>query len=73
MQRGDVLEGHEDVPVQFDVRDILDVAVRGENALLVFAAEERNLDLLTLVLVGVVLDGSQPSARWPGRRKTRPN
>ena len=55
--------------VQLDVRDLVDVAVRGEDALLVFAAEERDLDLLTLVLAGVVLDVAQPSARGStGRR-----
>ena len=35
--------------------DVLDVAVRGQHALLVLAAEERELDLLALVLVRVVL------------------
>ena len=47
----------QDVPVQLDVRDVVDVAVRGQHAVLVLAAEERDLDLLTLVLVGVVLHG----------------
>src|SRR6266496_1254999 len=55
VQRGDVLERHEDVPVQLDMGDVLDVAVRGQHALLVLPAEERDLDLLALVLVGVVL------------------
>src|SRR6059036_94773 len=55
VERGDVLKRDEDVAVQLDVRDVLDIAVRGEHALLVLAAEERDLDLLTLVLVGVVL------------------
>ena len=55
MQRGDVLERHEDVAVQLDVGDVLDRAVRGEHALLILAAEERDLDLLALVLVRVVL------------------
>ena len=41
--------------VQLDVGHILDVAVRREHALLILAAEQRDLDLLTLVLVGVVL------------------
>ena len=45
----------QDVPVQLDVGDVLDVAVRGQDAILVLAAEQRDLDLLTLVLVGVVL------------------
>ena len=56
MERGDVLQRHEDVAVQLDVRDILDVAVRGQNALLVLASEEGDLDLLALVFVRVVLD-----------------
>jgi 3-oxoacyl-[acyl-carrier protein] reductase len=43
------------VPVQLDVGDVLDVAVRGEHALLVVAAEERDFDLLAFVLVRVVL------------------
>ena len=55
VQRGDVLERHEDVAVQLDVGDLVDVAVRGQDALLVLAAEECDLDLLALVLPGVVL------------------
>ena len=55
MQGGDVLQRHEDVAVQLDVGDLVDVAVRRQDALLVFAAEERDLDLLALVLAGVVL------------------
>ena len=55
VERGDVLERDEDVAVQLDVGDVLDVAVRGQHAFLVVAAEERDLDLLALVLVGVVL------------------
>src|ERR1700741_4733798 len=55
VERGDVLERDEDVPVQLDVRDVLDVAVRGQHAVLVLAAEQRDLDLLALVFVGVVL------------------
>src|SRR4051812_2462306 len=58
---GDVLEGHEDVPVQLDVGDLVDVAVRGEDALLIFAAEEGDLDLLTFVLARVVLHHAEPS------------
>src|SRR3954471_24627692 len=57
----DVLEGHEDVPVQLDVRHLVDVAVCGEHAFLVLAAEERDLDLLALVLVRVVLHRSERS------------
>src|SRR6185312_11164956 len=65
-----VLERHEDVPVQLDVRDVLDRAVRGERALLVLPPEERQLDLLTLVLVGVVLHGGE---RSQVRRVARPH
>jgi hypothetical protein len=61
VERGDVLQRHEDVAVQLDVRDILDVAVRGQNALLVFPTEKRDLDLLAFVLVGVVLDARERS------------
>jgi hypothetical protein len=49
------------VPVELDVGDVVDVAVGGEDAVLVLAAEERDLDLLALVLVRVVLDGQEPS------------
>src|SRR5918999_3421829 len=55
VQRGDVLEWDEDVAVQLDVSNVLDVAVGRQRALLVFAAEERDLDLLALVLARVVL------------------
>src|SRR5712691_11591153 len=55
VERRDVLKGHEDVTVQLDVGDVLDVAVRSEHAFLVLAAEERDLDLLPLVLVRIVL------------------
>src|SRR5918992_5588420 len=55
VERGDVLERDQDVPVELDVRDVLDRAVRRENALLVLAAEQGDLDLLALVLVRVVL------------------
>ena len=41
--------------VQLDVRDVLEVAVGGQDAVLVLAAEQGDLDLLALVLVGVVL------------------
>jgi hypothetical protein len=44
------------VSVELDVGDVLHVAVGREDALLVLAAEERQLDLLALVLVRVVLD-----------------
>ncbi len=54
-KRGDVLQRDQDVAVQLDVRDVLEVAVRGEDAVLILAAEQGDLDLLALVLVGVVL------------------
>jgi hypothetical protein len=61
MERRDVLQGDEDVTVELDVRDILERAVRGQNALMVLPSEQRDLDLLALVLVRVVLDGAQAS------------
>ena len=68
----------QDVPVQLDVRDVVDVAVRGQHAVLVLAAEERDLDLLTLVLVGVVLHESslatasdRPGPRSPSTSQLR--
>jgi hypothetical protein len=61
VERGDVLERNEDVAVQLHVGHILDVAVGGQHAILVLAPEQRDLDLLALVLVRVILDASQPS------------
>src|SRR5205814_4705092 len=55
MERGDVLQRDQDVAVQLDVRHVFDDAVGGEDTVLVVAAEERDLDLLALVLVRVVL------------------
>src|SRR5712691_11998204 len=55
VEGGDVLQRDEDVAVQLDVGDVLDVAVRRQDALLVLAAEERDLDLLPLVFARVVL------------------
>jgi hypothetical protein len=55
MERGDVLQGNEDVIVELDVRNALDAAVSRERAFLVLAAEELELHLLSLVLVRVVL------------------
>src|SRR5262245_22209097 len=43
MEACDVLQRNEDVPVQLDVRHVLDRAVRGEDAFLIFAAEQREL------------------------------
>src|SRR3989440_1866278 len=72
VERGDVLERDEDVAVQLDVRDVFDVAVGREHAILVLAAEEGDLDLLALVLVRVVLHAWQGEPiRWgssAGRR-----
>jgi SAM-dependent methyltransferase len=70
MERGDVLEGDEDVTVELDVRHLVDVAVRGQHTFLVLAAEKGDLDLLPLVLARVVLHGSERSppliVRSPG-------
>src|SRR5581483_1031065 len=55
VKRSDVLQRDQDVPVELDVRDVLDVAVRGQHAVLVLTAEQGDLDLLALVLVRVVL------------------
>ncbi len=72
MERGDVLERNQDVPVQLDVCDILEVTVRSEHAVLILAAEERDLDLLALVLVRVVLhaSGRVYPATWASRPST---
>ena len=43
--------------VQLDVRDVLDQAVGGQHTVLIVAPEERDFDLLTLVLVGLVVHG----------------
>ena len=68
----DVLERDEDVTVELDVRDVLDRAVGGQGPLLVFAAEQRELDLLALVLVRVVLHGrSVADPAWPSRYPRR--
>src|SRR6478609_7162474 len=61
VKRRNVLKGDEDVAVQLDVRDLVDVAVRGQHAFLVLAAEQRDLDLLALVLARVVLHRSERS------------
>ena len=68
MQRSDVLQRDQDVTVQLDVRDVLDVAIRGQHAVLVLAAEEGDLDLLALVFVRVVLDAAHPSLSCITRR-----
>jgi hypothetical protein len=46
------------------VRHILEIAVCGQDAVLIFAAEEGDLDLLSLVLVRLVLHSEEPS-RFP--------
>src|SRR5262249_59904852 len=61
VEGGDVLQGDEDVPVQLDVGDVVDIAIRRQHPVLVLAAEERDLDLLTLVLVRVILHVSSES------------
>ena len=73
VQRRDVLERDEDVAVELDVGNVLDRAVRGEHSLLVLAAEERDLDLLALVLVRVVLHErvSLLAASSPSRTASR--
>ena len=63
MHGSNVLEGHQDVPVELHVGNVLDRAVRGQDSLLVLATEERQLDLLALVLVRVVLHGPASLAR----------
>src|SRR3954454_6473330 len=68
VEGGDVLQRDQDVPVQLDVGDVLDEAVRGQHTVLVIAPEERKLDLLTLVLVGVVLHRRPVYWRLSGRR-----
>ena len=47
--------------VELDVRDVLERAVCGEDAFLVLAAEEGDLDLLALILVRVVLHRAESS------------
>src|SRR3954465_5163919 len=68
VERRDVLERDEDVPVQLDVGNLVHVAVRSEHALLVLAAEESDLDLLTLVLACVVLHRPAVSLSGGSRR-----
>jgi hypothetical protein len=55
VEGSDVLEGDEDVAVQLDVRDAFDAAIRGQRAVLIFAAEELDFDLFPFVFVRVVL------------------
>ena len=45
------------MPVQLDVRNLVDQAVGGQHTVLVLASEERELDLFTLVFLCVVLHG----------------
>src|SRR6266550_4617329 len=69
VQRGDVLQRNENVPVQLYVGDVLHVAIGGEDAFLILAAEKGDLNLLALVFVRVVLHrGPQSSgASFPSR------
>src|SRR6185312_3002594 len=61
VEGGDVLEGDQDVAVQFDVRNAFDAAVGGQGSVLVLAPEELDLDLFPFVLVRVVLHRSERS------------
>src|SRR5262249_23984758 len=63
VEGGDVLERDQDVAVELDVGHILDIAGRGQDALLVLAAGECDGDLLSLVLVRVVLHRSKASGK----------
>src|SRR5262249_7825835 len=77
VERGDVLQRDQNVAVQFDVRHVLDDAVSREDAVLVIAAEEGDLDLLALVLVRVVLHEKPVYCRRlranpPGKGAERP-
>src|SRR5579862_5574041 len=67
VEAGDVLERYQDVPVQLDVRDVLDQAIGGQRAVLVLTAEEGDLDALALVLGRVVLHGRivVDQGAWP--------
>src|SRR5262245_54216703 len=67
-----VLERDEDVPVQLDVGHVLDRAVGSQHPFLVLAAEERELDLLAFVLVGVVLHRPQSSRSRLSKRLPTP-
>ena len=49
------------MPVELDVRDVLERAVCGEDTFLVLPAEEGDLDLLALILVRVVLHRAESS------------
>src|SRR6266511_45527 len=70
VEGGDVLQRHQDVAVELDVRDVVDGAVRRQDALLIVAAEERHLDLLSLVLARVVVHRGQSSRPSYGSRRT---
>src|SRR2546430_14528966 len=69
MQGCDVLKRDQDVPVELDVGDVLDRAVRSEHSFLIIPAEQGDVDLLALVLVRVVLHEAAQStrSRFPSR------
>src|SRR5919204_55134 len=69
VQRRDVLERDQDVAVQLEVGDVFDEAVGGEDAVLVVASEERDLDLFAFVFVGVILH----RGRNQSSRRSRPS
>src|SRR5207247_10930320 len=71
VERGDVLQGNENVSVQLDVSDVFHVAIGRQDTFLVLTAEKRDLDLLALVLVRVVLHRFEPSG-LPRREAERP-
>jgi len=50
------------------VGHVLDRAVGRQDALLILTAEQRQIDLLTLVLVGVIFDAFYPSQNRMNRR-----
>jgi hypothetical protein len=73
MKRRDVLEGNEDVAVQLDVGNVLHVAIGRQAALLIFASEERDLDLLPFVLARVVLHGAEGSDSRSSKPSSAPD
>jgi hypothetical protein len=55
------------VAVELDVGNVLERAVRRENALLILAAEQGDFDLLALVLVRIILHRAESSRSLRGR------
>src|SRR5437867_5303890 len=68
MQGCDVLKRDQDVPVELDVGDVLDRAVRSEHSFLIIPAEQGDVDLLALVLVRIVLHRAEPSQSGLAKR-----